>query len=255
LHLKGRRMLIFIVCLGLTASMILVAEASYQASNRWMHKGNRANAALVTLLSSTTSIVALLLAFSFGMAEARYELRRSLMVAEANAISTVHLRQELLGDPARMQLADLMRQYVAARQMLVQPLTDPARARLVQRTDGLQAQIWEVTRHALKTPEGTAIATPLLGATNAMFDAAETRTAALDAHIPERATRVLLAIVLGAAALIGVVLAGLGERHIVASSFLFLLLALAITLMWDLDSPSAGGIKLPNGAMDHVARQ
>ncbi|MFC3099663.1 hypothetical protein [Altererythrobacter lauratis] len=66
-------------------------------------------------LSGVFGLLALLLAFSFGMALNRYEERRELVVAEANALSTFASRVELLAAEDQRAVRVLLAEYGAAR--------------------------------------------------------------------------------------------------------------------------------------------
>jgi hypothetical protein len=53
--------------------------------------------------------MALLLAFSFAMAEGRFGTRQQLVVDEANAIGTTDLRSQMLTEPYRQEVRELLR--------------------------------------------------------------------------------------------------------------------------------------------------
>ena len=68
-----------------------------------------------TLVAATLGLVGFMMAFTFGMAESRFEARKHLVMDEANAIGTAFLRSQLLPDPFRAKVQDLLRAYVDAR--------------------------------------------------------------------------------------------------------------------------------------------
>jgi hypothetical protein len=61
-------------------------------------------------------LLSLLLGFTLAMALPRFDLRKQLVLDEANAIGTTGLRVELLPQAQRIQARELLLQYVAARQ-------------------------------------------------------------------------------------------------------------------------------------------
>jgi hypothetical protein len=67
------------------------------------------------LQGAVLGLVGLLLAFSFSMAVGRYETRRNLVLAEANAIGTTWLRAGLLLAPHDAAVRALLRRYVDGR--------------------------------------------------------------------------------------------------------------------------------------------
>jgi hypothetical protein len=60
-------------------------------------------------------LLAFLLAFTFGMAASRFELRRELVLDEANAIGTAYLRAALVPEPHRTEIRTFLRDYVDSR--------------------------------------------------------------------------------------------------------------------------------------------
>ena len=60
-------------------------------------------------------LLGLLLAFTFGMAGARFDQRKTLVVEEANAIGTAWLRTDLVPEPMRAQARDVLREYTHLR--------------------------------------------------------------------------------------------------------------------------------------------
>ena len=61
---------------------------------------------------SLLGLLALLLAFTFGMSASRYDTRRNVMLSEANNIGTVILRCDLYPDSTRTQLRSYLQQYL-----------------------------------------------------------------------------------------------------------------------------------------------
>jgi hypothetical protein len=246
---------IVLVAVGLAAAMIAAAELGYRVYGR-RAAADHSVAGLNTILSATLSLMSLLIAFTFGMAESRYELRRTLMVTEANAISSTFLRQQQLAAPERARLGALMRNYVATRRSGILDETDVRAAPAAwRRTFVLQSQIWSATSEAIKTPDGARIAIGLLNATNQMIDVSEERRSAIEARLPSRLITVLTIFIIGASSLIGMVLASGGDRRLVTSSGMFILIALAMSLIQDLDTPGLGGIRTPVAAMDRAAQR
>ena len=242
--------------LGFSAALILTLEAGYR-SYHWLrmrrHMADEEGSSFV--MSAALTLLALLVAFTFGMAHSNFELRRDLVTAEATAISTAHLRQQLLDNPQRDRLNMLMRDYIRVRMAFSTDRSDPAALETVRlRTAQLQSAIWEVTDEALDTSVGQRISVPLLNATNEMFDDAERRYAAFDARIPQRILRSVHVFALGTALLVGLTLAATGARHFVSTCGLFMLVGLALSLISDLDNGATGLITTSQAPMERVAQ-
>jgi hypothetical protein len=241
---------------GLAALLILTKEVGYRC-NRWSRQRREMTSEEGSsfVMSSALTLLALLIGFTFGMAQSNFELRRDLVTHEANTISTAHLRHQLLNPGHSRELNSLMAEYIRVRMGFSRTGGDPKAVEAVGvQTGQIQAKIWEVTDRALETPEGQRISVPLLNATNEMFDDAERRYAAFDAKIPERILRSLLAYAVGSSFLVGLTLAALGSRHFISTSGLFVLIALALSLIIDMDNSAVGLITTSQAPMERVSK-
>lgn len=207
------------------------------------------------LAASALALLGLLIGFTFAMSAERYETRRALVVAEANAIGTVALRDQLLDEPARGRLAMLVAAYAREREAYFQAGDDPAAlASSSARTEALQATIWAETGQALRAPNAASLATPVLNATNEMFDLAASREAARQGRVPRPVFWAVGASAVVAALLSGYALAAARRRHRAASTLLFGLVAGALLLILDVDQPRGGLIHAPQSSLAKVAR-
>lgn len=246
--------------LVLALVLILAAEAGYRlhlwARQRTKSDPDDDDSGAGYVLSGALGLLGLLTAFVFGMAADRYEGRRQLVLAEANAISTAVLRYDLLPEPHRTVLIKTMADYVKVRRDFFDEGADMAKVKAAEdRTDAMQVVIWAQMGQAVKTPEGGPLVNLVVNATNEMFDLAASRHAALEARVPARALHVLILYAVVAAAILGHGLAPGGRRHLISTSGLFVLVALAISLIIDLDSPRVGSVRVPQAPMEHVAEQ
>lgn len=197
------------------------------------------------LLSANLALLGLLIGFTFSLALTRYDVRRTMVVIEANAIGTAWLRAGLAGTDTGPRLQGAIARYTDVRLRL------PERgetAAVEAETANAQTAVWAEMRAAIKdTPPP--LAAPIVTATNAMFDAANARKAERDARIPLRVLEVVLLFSLMSAGIVGYVLGGAGRRHRVVTSILFLLLTLSLLLVLDLDRPWTGGITISQQPM------
>jgi hypothetical protein len=92
-----------------------------------------------TVVAASLGLLAFLLAFTFGMAAARFDARQTLVIDEAKALETTYLRAALLPEPHGTEIRKLLRDYVDLRLEAVQRgLVGPALARSKQ----LQGRLW-----------------------------------------------------------------------------------------------------------------
>lgn len=242
----------------LAISFPLIVEAGFRLNAVFADKGDEgdASAGAGHIVSAALGLLGLLIAFTFAMSADRYETRRHLVVEEANAIDVVWLRQQLLEQPERDRLAVLMRQYIKERRAFVAAGSNPKRLGADwARTVALQQKIWDETGVALRTPSAVPFTIVVLEATNNMFDLATSRRAALDAHVPPAILWILIIYGAVTAGVMGYGLAAAGRRHGVASTALFLLVALTIALIVDLDQPRKGLIVVHQAPLDRTASE
>ena len=196
-------------------------------------------------MTSVLGLLALLIGFTFSIALSRYESRRELVVKEANAIGTTWLRMQLLDAPERTRMEDLLRRYVDARIAFGEAASANAEVAQYQRTEALQAQLWETLIEAIAPFRDTPRASLLVTTTNESIDLAAERFATRQAHIPPRIMRMLVFFALLAAGMVGYE-RGHQRR---TTTLLFLLLTLAASLVVDLDRPSTGMVNVPQDPM------
>ncbi|MCE2988033.1 MAG: hypothetical protein LW830_09285 [Phenylobacterium sp.] len=67
------------------------------------------------IATSMVGLLSLLIAFTFSLALARHELRRTLVVEEANAIGVAYMRAQLLKEPYRSDLSNVIISYAQVR--------------------------------------------------------------------------------------------------------------------------------------------
>jgi hypothetical protein len=195
------------------------------------------------VVTAALGLLALLIAFTFEMSSQRYELRRQLVVEEANAITVNYLRDQLFDEPARGQLSAVMVDYAKDRADFGDQGVDTKTLDAADARDAVfQQRIWQETALALRARAAAPLTTSVLEATNSMIDAAASRRAALEARVPERVFAELVLYAFATAVIMGYTLAVGRRRHRVASTVLFILVALAISLIADLDQPRTGAI-------------
>ena len=240
----------------MSVAFLVAVEAGYRLHG-WSMQGRvdpDGSEGASHIVGAAIGLLGLLIGFTFAMSAERYEARRHLVVEEANAISTVYLRDQLFAEPERGRLHGLLADYVKTRQGFVAAGVDARRLDAVDAaTAQVQARIWTVTGAAVRTPAGAALTTSVLQATTDMFDLAASRRAALDSRVPQGVLLMLAVFAFTTAAILGYGLATKGRRHRVASGGLFVLVALAIALIADLDQPRTGTVQISQTPFDRVA--
>lgn len=188
-------------------------------------------------------LLGLLLAFTFGMSNTRYSVRRDLMIHEANAIATTIMRTDLYPDSVKKNLRDNLKEYLELR---ISYYEDGANWEKVLRdydeAEKVGERAWHIAVAYAKTDQPTTIASQLLPAITEMLHVAKTRRAAGEGTIPDSIVYFLFILCWCAAFL-------LGYDHkdkidwIVVTGFAIMLSATVFNII-DLDRPRSGIIQL-----------
>jgi hypothetical protein len=194
-------------------------------------------------------LLSLLLGFTLAMALTRYDLRKELLVDEANAIGTTGLRAQMLSEPARAKTLDLLRQYARTRQSFsaARPGTEGLTALLAQ-SKRLQNDLWQ---HAVSVAQQnpTAITSLFVASLNETIDLSEKQHASLENRIPISIWIMLILISLLACLTVGY---SLPIRFLLSMVVPPLMIAIVITLIADLDSPRSGSIRVGVQSMERL---
>jgi len=192
------------------------------------------------IVSSVLGLLAILLGFTFSLAINRYEQRRELVIAHANAIGTTYLRVQLLAPPHRERLSKLLVDYTD-NVVALGSARRGATSALLAKDDTFLTDIWAATTAAFDSIRPTSLSISLLQTTNDMIDLDSTRRNMRIVHIPREVFSVLLIYLIGAAGVLGFVLAEGPGRF--AGGFILILLSLSLLLIIDIDRPASGIIR------------
>jgi len=202
------------------------------------------------LVSAAVGLLALLLGFTFNLALSHYDVRRTLVVQEANAIAEVGQRIDLLAPTPRSAEHAVLLRYARSRVDLARVGEDPAAiARVEAATDAEQAALWATMTSMVPSPTaGSWLMQPL----DTMFAVAVSRRAALASRIPTQVALVLGLYALITAAILGYAMAYGRLRHRAMTTALFALLAITVGLILDLDRPRNGLIHIDQEPLQTV---
>jgi hypothetical protein len=202
------------------------------------HKGTRA------VEGAVFGLLGLLIAFTFSGASNRFENRRTLIVQEANAITTAYLRLQLLPPETQPQLREEFRQYVDARVAVYRIIAiDGPVGEAIQRVDALQDEIWKTavsaSQRSSDRPAGL-----VLPPINAMIDITTTRAVANQTHPPAVVYGMLIVLALVCAGLAGYSMSGEQRVRRTLSIAFAAVLTATIYVIVDLEFPRAGLIRI-----------
>ncbi|HCL83571.1 MAG TPA: hypothetical protein DIC22_06320 [Chitinophagaceae bacterium] len=209
-------------------------------------------AGLGTAEGSLLGLMALLLSFAFGIAAAKYETRRQLLVEEANAIGTTILRCDLYPDSSRNLFRADLKNYLEARIEYYEVGDSQDQIdKVISRADSLSGLCWSRAASLSHNPAYTVPTLQMVPALNAMIDIVTTREAARKSIVPRLIMYILLTLTLVSSFLTGYGSKGHERRRVLVIAFA-LMTTLTLYLVIDLDRPRQGYINLSNAQLQMI---
>jgi Protein of unknown function (DUF4239) len=202
---------------------------------------------IVAARGAISVLLSLLLGFSLAMAAARYDLRRQLVVDEANAIRTTALRAQMLDEPASSRIRQLLPEY-ARLNFAAAGLYGAEMGAALDRTQQLQKELWqEAVAAARQRP--SPITSVFAQSLNQAIDVSENRLAALEKRVPAPVW-----LLLGLLSLFNCLIFGASARRRFWFAMLVspLMISIVLSLIADVDSPHGGLIRISQESMDRV---
>jgi len=193
-----------------------------------------------TVLTATLTLLGLLIGFTFSMAASRYDQRKNLEEAEANAIGTEYVRVEVLPAADSGKAKDLLKKYLDQRILFYKSRDQKELQQINATTANLQNDLWS----SVKVPamaQPNALTGLAMGGMNDVLNSQGYSTAAWLNRVPTAGWLLMRAIALGANFLIGY-----GARK--GGKVILLIVPLAVSLSFfliaDIDSPRNGLISV-----------
>jgi hypothetical protein len=241
-------LLIFLVSIG---ALILFTELGFHLGRQaGRNTSEKARIQIGAIQAAILGLLALLLGFTFSMAMSRYEVRRLLVLDEANAIGTASLRAQLLPDPPRREIADLLRRYVQVRLDFYEADANANKLDAAnQATNKLQTQLWSIAADlGVKEPRAVTVGL-FLQSLNEVIDLHNKRLTALENHVPEIILFLLYFVALLATGILGYGCGLGGVRNFFVTVVSSILIAAVIIVIIDLDRPLHGLIQVSQQRM------
>ena len=220
----------WVLALVFLALMVSACEAGFRLGRKPVEQktSEDTKSQVSTVEVGILGVLGLLLGFTMSMAVTRFEVRKQLVLEEAKAIGTAHLRTQLLPAVEGKEIADLLRAYTNVR---VPPEgrrdTYEQIAAARQESARLQDAFWQrAVAYGQKDPNPVR-AGLLLQSLNEVIDLDGARWMAFQNHVPETVIYVITVVSL-LAAVVARYAFGLGG---VRQRFSICILSLAITLV------------------------
>ena len=229
------------------ASMVAVLEAGRRLARRQPAAGGAAApGGLGTLESAVFGLFGLLLAFTFSGAIDRFNLRRSLIIRETNAIDSAWRRLDLLPAQERAQQQARLRRYVDARLSSYRNLPDVAAFEAgIAAADRIRIEIWQAAVASSVDPKRPVdYALALLPSIEELANVATERAAVFRHHPPIVIYGVLYLMGLLSSLMAGTSLGDPEGRRVMPRITFAAAVALTVYTAIDLDYPRFGLIRI-----------
>jgi len=234
----------------LFAVLFLVLAAMGEIGIRWRlrlsaHIDEGRHEQISAARDEVAVLLSLLLGFTLAMALQRIDHRRELVVDEADAISTAGLRAQLLPEPYRGKVLELLREYVDARLAYSSAGKGPELDETLVRTKKLQDRIWEQSLDVAQQKDSP-INSIFLESINETFNWSEKRVAAVENRVPVPIWIMLVLVSMATCLMVGL---DMKRRFWVTILVWPLMICIVMALIADLDSPYSGVIQVSQQSM------
>ena len=247
-----------IIVLLLFIAMLIFYWIGYKI-HQYQIKKNTESAkteSLGTIEGSLLGLLALLLSFTFNMADSRYNARRQVIIEEANDIGTAILRCDLYSDSIRNNLRADFKQYVGTRIAYYNAGTDDKKIDIeLKKASEISQEIWKTVMLESKQKESLIRSQQMIPALNNMIDIVTTRDAIKNATIPNTILYLLFLLILISSLLIGYSINIKRIKYISLLGFTCMTI-LTVYIILDLDRPRRGIINVDasEGKMIELSR-
>jgi hypothetical protein len=239
------------IALGLAGGSALACELGYWSGRRTAARRATDGAPHTRdLQAAMLALLGLLLAFTFGMAAARYDARRLAILEETNAIGTSYLRADLLDRDDTVQLQEELRRYVDVRlEFYGTGFDSRARSEVEKHAAHVRGEMWSRAA-AIGRQHPDAVSVGLFVASlNAVIDAAAKQAVVFDSHVPDSILFALFCTSVLSLAAVGYHGGQEQRRHVFLTAMLITVVVLTILLILDLDRPQRGLIRVSADSM------
>jgi len=239
----------WLVMLGMAAGMFIVYELCYRLGRLREEAREARKSQTDVALAALFALLGLLLAFSFDIAESRFDRRKEIVLDEGTAIETTYLRAATLPRPYDTRTQAIVRRY-AEHRLGVHTPEDLERAIRDSASD--HSELWaETTAVARESP------TPIVGlfvdAVNRMLDLHEARiTVGLFQRLPSAIFTMLYIVSLLAIGMIGLRSGFDRTRGWFVAVVLVIAIMSVIAMIDSLDNPTSRFFQINQYAIEHA---
>jgi hypothetical protein len=245
----------WVIVMVLMVAMMLAAEIGYAVGRRWpMRAGETSGRYFIAVQGSLLALLALLLGFTFNMSTQRYEMRRQLVMEDANVLNALWLRSSLLPEPQRREFEPPLRQYIKVRAdvAVLQHETAEELANRIERAEALHRQMWEVVKTAVQGERPAKTAEDMVVLLSNAQSLHQRRIYAYESRVPEIIIMMLFGTAMTAMFALGYSGGLTQQRGILLRIMITLVVCGTVFTILDLDTPRRGLIQVEQTPMLRV---
>ena len=240
----------FVLVAIVLVSLALAIELPYRYGKRFVGEVRTKDETWNTIYAALLLLIAFMLGLSYAQAQGRFDARRALVVAEANAIGKTWLRADQLPHTESSRFRAILTRYAQTR---VDAYEEPSNLatfkQTVAQSETDQMELWRIASDALRSHPGDLGLSLLMQAVNDTIDLSTEQGTALTQHIPTSVVVLTLVLVLMGAAATGFSFARAQVRPAVFSAIYVIALTLVLQMVIDFDRPQSGFITVPLNAL------
>ena len=227
--------------------VLLAVEGGYRLGTYRRSRSEQEKEAPVgAMVGATLGLLAFMLAFTFGLAAARFDTRKQVLLDEANAIGTTYLRAGMLPD-RREAIRALLRDYVDTR---LEAVLSGKIAAGIRRSEHLQDQLWAQAVAVGENNPNSIVVGLFVESLNEVIDLHAKRvTAGLRNRIPGAIWVALFTVAVLSLGAMGYHAGLVGTSRSLAVLAVALTFSAVIGLIADLDRPQEGVLKVSQQAL------
>ncbi len=242
---------------AVTLTLVLLSvEAGYRRARYTQQRDLAAGdlekeAPVGAMVGATLGLLALLLAFTFGMAADAFHARKLAILEESTAIRTTYLRADLISEPSRTEVRKLLRDYVDER-LYWSGETD---VRPVETAATLLDRLWALTAAVGQANPEIDVVALFIESTNRVIDLHEERLMFRErSRIPGTLWAVPYAITMLSLASMGYHGGVAGTTRSPVMVAVAITFSLVIVVIADLDRPGEGWINVSQSELVDLKR-
>ena len=194
------------------------------------------------IMAATLTLLGLIIGFTFSMATNRYDQRKNLEEAEANAIGTEYVRADLLPAADGAKVRALLKRYLDERILYYTIRGEEEVGEINVRTADLQAELWSAIRVPARANPNPVMALVVSGMNDVLNSQSYTQAAWWN-RIPGAAWLLMVAIAVCCNVLLGYRAHSFRQEAVVLL-VMPLVASISFFLIADIDSPRSGLIRV-----------